>query len=161
MWNNSKSFLTTILPETPSLHMHEGTSDTASPVSQYREKHSSIFPASGKASNLAVKCSHFPWETATYIYETSTQIPCDIQFAFLSNTRYGKLISALYLFSWPWLCIKKDERTTTTKNLNWKKKNQQPHNTHHNFRHTHSLLQLNMCQRNNCTSTNHGVRTSR
>lgn len=60
MWNNSKSFLTTILPETPSLHMHEGTSDTAPPVSQYREKHSSIFPASGKASNLAVKCSLSP-----------------------------------------------------------------------------------------------------
>lgn len=27
MWNDSKPFLTTILPKTPSLHMHEGTSE--------------------------------------------------------------------------------------------------------------------------------------
>lgn len=89
MWNDSKSFLTTILPETLSLHMHEGTSDTAHPVSKYREKHSSIFPASEKASYLAVKCSHFLCETATYIYHTSMQIPCNTQFTFLSDTKYG------------------------------------------------------------------------
>lgn len=121
MWNDSKSFLMAILPEIPSFHMHEGTSDTAHPVSKYREKHSSIFPASGKASYLAVKRSHFLWETTTYIYETSMQIPCDIQFTFLSDTKNGKLFSALYLFSWPWLCSKKDERTKTTKNPNSKK----------------------------------------
>lgn len=122
-------------------------------LSKYREQHSGIFPASGKASCLATKHSHFFWKTAIYSYETSMQIPCNIQFkfTFLSDTKYRKLFSALYMFSWPWLHSTK-ERTTKKKS---------PKNTHHNFGHTCSLLQLNIGQRNNCADTNLGVRESR
>lgn len=148
-----KPFLTTVLPETPSLHRHEGTSDTAHLLSKYREQHSGVFPASGKDSYLAIKYSYFLWKIGTYICETSMQIPCNIQFkfTFLSDTKYRKFCSALYLFNRPWL-HSTEERTTTTK------KSQK--NTHHNFGHTCSLLQLNIGQRNNCTGTNFGVRES-
>lgn len=143
MWNDSKSFLTTILPETLSLHMHEGTSDTAHPVSKYREKHSSIFPASEKASYLAVKCSHFLCETATYIYHTSMQIPCSTQFTFLSDTKYG--------------CTVRKMRTTT-ENPNSKKKT----NPQHTQFQTYLLPSpAQYVLKNYCTGTNHGVRTSR
>lgn len=106
-----------ILPETPSLHMHEGTSDTAHLLSKkYREQHSGIFPVSGKTSYLAIKCSYFLWKTATYMYETGMQIPCNIQlkFTFLSDTKYKKFFSAPSMFSWPWLHSTKD-RTTKKK----------------------------------------------
>lgn len=97
--------------------MHEGTPDTAHLLSEYREQHSGIFPASGKASCLATKCSHFLWKTATYIYETSMQIPCSIQFkfTFLSETKYRKFFSALYMFNWPWLHSTKEKTTNKTK----------------------------------------------
>lgn len=109
-------FLTIILPETPSLHMHEGTSDTAHLLSKHREQHSGIFPASGKASCLATKCFHFLCKTATYIYETSMQIPCNIQLklTFLSETKYRKFFSALHMCNWPQLYSRKEKTTKTS-----------------------------------------------
>lgn len=103
--------------------MHEDTSVTAHLLSKYREQHSGTFPASGKASCLATKCFHCLWKTATYIYETSMQIPCSIQFklTFLSETKYRRFFSALYMCNWPGLHSTKEKTT--------KKKPKKPHTT--------------------------------
>lgn len=59
MWKNSKSFLTTIIPETQSPHTHEGISDRTHPVSKYNKEHVIAIPVSGKASFPAEKQSQF------------------------------------------------------------------------------------------------------
>lgn len=134
------------------LHPFTGTSDTAHLPSKYREQHSGIFPASGKASCTAIKYSHFLWKTATYIYETSMQIPCNIQFkfTFLSDTKYRIFFSVLYLLNWPWL-HSTEERTTT-------KKDQKTHTTILDI----PVLSSSSTQakETNCTGTNLGVRES-
>lgn len=148
MWNDSKT-ISHNYPPWNSIPSHAwGHLRSAHLLSQYREQHSGTFSASGKASCLCCKMS----KTAISIYETSMQIPCNILFkyTFLSDSKYRKFFSALYMFSWPWLHSTKERILL---------KVQKTHTTILDI--PVPLLQLNIGQRNKSTGTNLGVRESR
>lgn len=151
MWNDSKPFLTTILPKTPSLHMHEGTSEHTF----YQNIGSSILVFSlpqekplALLQDVLTFSERLQYTAMRPAYRFHAIFNSNSPFSLIPNTE-----NCFQLYT-----CSADHGFTVQKREQQKKS---PKNTHHNFGHTCSLLQLNIGQRNNCADTNLGVRESR